>query len=575
MRILFLTHSFNSLTQRLFVELTERGHVVSVEFDINDSITREAVALFHPDLIIAPFLKRAIPEDVWRRHLCMVVHPGPKGDRGPSALDWAVLDGVPSWGVTVLQAEAEFDAGDIWASHSFPMRTAAKGSLYRNEVTEAAVKGVLEAVAALQQGRQTAEARDDRVSYVAGRPRPVMRQRQRRIDWSSDDTATILRKIRSGDGFPGVLDDIEGLPVYLFDACAESTLSGPPGTIIAKRGGAICRATADGAIWIGHLRVKAQEPTLKLPATMILSDGLRDLPEAPTHEGETYRDLWYEEEDGVGCLHFPFYNGAMSTGHCRRLRAAFNTARRRPTRVIVLMGGPDFWSNGLHLNTIEAADSPADESWRNINEIDNLVRDIITTDSHYVVAAVRGNAGAGGVFMALAADRIVARHGIVLNPHYKNMGNLYGSEYWTYLLPRRLDRERAEQVVAARLPMGTVEAHRLGMIDEVIDADGLQLDRVLRARAKDLAADSDLPRLLDDKRARLQRDQAAKSLETYRAAELQHMKLNFYGFDPSFHVARYNFVHKVPKSHTPLAIAKHRRIAQSRTCRPETATYRR
>ena len=36
------------------------------------------------------------------------------------------------------------------------------------------------------------------------------------------------------------------------------------------------------------------------------------------------------------------------------------------------------------------------------------------------------------------------------------------------------------------------------------------------------------------------------------------MQLNFYGFDPSYHVARYNFVRKVPKSRTPLTIARHR-----------------
>jgi len=29
------------------------------------------------------------------------------------------------------------------------------------------------------------------------------------------------------------------------------------------------------------------------------------------------------------------------------------------------------------------------------------------------------------------------------------------------------------------------------------------------------------------------------------------MRLNFYGFDPSYHVARYNFVRKVPKSARP------------------------
>ena len=83
MRILLLCHSFNSLTQRLHVELREAGHAVSVEFDVNDAVTREAVALFKPDLVIAPFLKRAIPEDVWRSVRCLIVHPGVRGDKGP------------------------------------------------------------------------------------------------------------------------------------------------------------------------------------------------------------------------------------------------------------------------------------------------------------------------------------------------------------------------------------------------------------------------------------------------------------------------------------------------------------
>jgi hypothetical protein len=38
MRILFLTHAFNSLTQRLFVELREWGHEVAVDNDINDEV---------------------------------------------------------------------------------------------------------------------------------------------------------------------------------------------------------------------------------------------------------------------------------------------------------------------------------------------------------------------------------------------------------------------------------------------------------------------------------------------------------------------------------------------------------
>ena len=136
MRILLLTHSFNGLAQRLHVELAARGHALSVELDIADAVTIEAVKGFRPDLVIAPFLKRAIPESVWRAVPCLIVHPGIVGDRGPSALDWAIFDQAREWGVTVLRAEAELDAGPVWAAETFPMREASKSSLYRREVTE-------------------------------------------------------------------------------------------------------------------------------------------------------------------------------------------------------------------------------------------------------------------------------------------------------------------------------------------------------------------------------------------------------------------------------------------------------
>src|SRR3972149_8897602 len=128
MRILFLTHSFNSLTQRLYVELTERGHDISIEFDINDVVTVEAVRLFQPDLIVAPYLRRAIPGEIWRNQLCLIVHPGIVGDRGPSALDWAILNGEAEWGVTVLHANGEMDAGPVWASTNFSMREGRQSS---------------------------------------------------------------------------------------------------------------------------------------------------------------------------------------------------------------------------------------------------------------------------------------------------------------------------------------------------------------------------------------------------------------------------------------------------------------
>ncbi len=217
MRILLLTHAFNSLTQRIYTELVAARHEVSVEFDVKDSVTEEAIALWRPELIVAPFLKRRIPESVWRRHRCLVIHPGVEGDRGPTALDWAILDGETEWGVTVLEANGEMDGGDIWASVGFPMREASKSSLYRNEVTEAAVAALQLALARIESGEKPVPLDYSRPG-VRGRLRPPMQQSDRVIDWSSDSTSTVLRKIRTADGTPGVRDEILGEQVYLYDA---------------------------------------------------------------------------------------------------------------------------------------------------------------------------------------------------------------------------------------------------------------------------------------------------------------------------------------------------------------------
>ena len=564
MRILFLCHSFNSLTQRLFVELQAAGHEVSVEFDVNDEVTTEAVTLFQPDLVLAPFLKRAIPETVWRHNVCLVVHPGIVGDRGPSALDWAMLNGESRWGVTVLQANAEMDAGDIWASVEFPMRDATKASIYRNEVTEAAVAAVSMALERFGQVGYAPTPLDYKSPAVQGQLRPLVKQTDRAIDWSRDDTSTVLRKIRSADGFPGVKDRLKGRDLFLYDAHSEPSLRGEPGELIGVSGPGVCRATIDGAVWIGHLRDPAGEHPFKLPAVKLLSDEIAGLPVIDPTGNSGYLETWYREQNGVGYLHFPFYNGAMSSEQCDRLRADYCEARERNTRVIVLMGGEDFWSNGMHLNRIEAAESAADESWKNINAIDDLAKEIINTSSHITVSAVAGNAGAGGVFLARAADRVWLRSGVILNPHYKDMGNLYGSEYWSYLMPRYAGEDHALRISQGRLPMGSSEAVDLGLADARFADHQASFNREVEERAERLAASAELERMLLEKSQRRDADEAVKPLEQYRAEELEKMHLNFYGFDPSYHVARYNFVYKIPKSRTPLTIAKHRRVSKLR-----------
>ena len=273
MRILLISSAYNSMTQRIHAELADHGHDVAVELALSDQVMRDAVRRHDPGLVIAPMLTTAIPADIWSARPCFIVHPGPEGDRGPSSLDWAIMGGAGRWGVTVLQANAEMDAGDIWASVEFTMPGCSKSSLYRTEVADAALEAVLLAVTRFEEGSYRPEPLDYSRPGVTGQCRPPCRQEHRRIDWPTEPTSSVVAKLRAADSSPGVLDVIGDREYFLFGGYEEDGLRGDPGAIIARRDGAVCRATVDGAVWIPQLRRRRHAggpATFKVPATLAL-----------------------------------------------------------------------------------------------------------------------------------------------------------------------------------------------------------------------------------------------------------------------------------------------------------------
>lgn len=569
MHILLVASAFNSLTQRVLAELLDRGHTAGVTLALgNDDALREAVRRHDPQLLVAPMLTTAIPEDVWRARTCLIVHPGPPGDRGASSLDWALQAGAQSWGVTVLEAVAGMDAGDVWAWSPLKVPPlAGKSDLYRGEVADAAVDAVLLAVERFASGKY--KPQPQAATDLAAGWRPFMKQAQRRIDWAADTTEAVLRQLRAADSQPGVRDELLGMPWYLHGGHPEDELRGPPGELIATRAGAICRATVDGAVWIPQLSPWREPgagagslwPSYKLPAVQALGDLLRaSVPEVPAplqlpDTRRTWTEMRYSEHGAVGTLNFSFPGGAMSTVQCRRLLRAYRFALTRPTAVLVLGGLRDFFSNGIHLNVIEAADDPAEESWANIHAMNDLVEAVLTTTDRLTVAALGGNAAAGGVMLALAADEVWCRDGAVLNPHYALMG-LHGSEYWTFTLPRRVGAAEAQRLTQAALPVSARRAVQLGMAQRVLQAAPQEFGDEVARLAAELAAAPDLAERIARKQAAREQDEAVKPLQRYRDEELSHMRRNFFDAREPHAGLRSAFVRKEKAQHTPPHLAR-------------------
>ncbi|KAM7218008.1 ClpP/crotonase [Rhypophila decipiens] len=339
MKILFLCTAHNSLSQRLFLALAE-NHTISIEYALSDTTMVEAATLFQPDLIICPFLTARVPREIYHQSLALIIHPGPPGDVGPpSALDWLLVGdggsetdpekllitqplsdlGRQYWGVTVLQAIEEFDAGPVWAFEQFPVDIndlhLTKSTLYRGLVTRAAVIATLAAVerirARLLEMAPWSNLESQLGSKMAGltlslhispsntyrdysvtekkpfqggttRHRPLLKAAQRGFDISLHMAKEISRRIRCSDSQPGCLSTVLGKNLYLYGGIVEEgqwvqDIDVVAGALIGCRDEAVCIATCDKkGVWITHLRrVKGKQDTTlwpKVPAVTCLQD---------------------------------------------------------------------------------------------------------------------------------------------------------------------------------------------------------------------------------------------------------------------------------------------------------------
>jgi putative two-component system protein, hydrogenase maturation factor HypX/HoxX len=151
------------------------------------------------------------------------------------------------------------------------------------------------------------------------------------------------------------------------------------------------------------------------------------------------------------------------------------------------------------------------------------------------------------VILALAADLLVGRDDIVLSPYYQHMGGLFGSEYWTYLLPRRIGVEMTARIVGAPfLPVGARQAVEIGLLDHAFGDTLRNFQARTRELARSVADDPGFERRLEQKRRRRAADERSKPLQAYRDEELTRCYECFFGLDPSYHRARQRFVHKLP-----------------------------
>jgi methionyl-tRNA formyltransferase len=163
--------------------------------------------------------------------------------RGAAPIQSAILSGLETTGVSIMQLEAGLDSGPVLHRIETEIPADETGGELTERLAELGAGALVEALMLMEAGEAHPVPQDHGGATYA----PKINRETTRLDWSKD-AATVARMIRAFDPEPGAWALLKSEPVKLFGAKAVNG-GGEPGTVIAA-GKTLQVAAAVGAVEI-------------------------------------------------------------------------------------------------------------------------------------------------------------------------------------------------------------------------------------------------------------------------------------------------------------------------------------
>lgn len=171
-------------------------------------------------------------------------------------MNWAVLEGMETTGVTIMRMVEAMDAGPILLQRSVPIGPTETASELGARLSEVGVEALVEALAGLEAGALEEREQDHSAATFA----PKVSREMARIDWNRP-AGELGWHLRGFDSVPGAWSLLGGESVKLFgpDPKDDFTHDQSPGTIMEG-------SPAEGllvACGMGALRIMEAQPAGK------------------------------------------------------------------------------------------------------------------------------------------------------------------------------------------------------------------------------------------------------------------------------------------------------------------------
>ena len=212
------------------------------------------LAALRPDLMVMAYVTLKVPEPVLDTptHGSIQYHPSllPR-HRGPSAINWAIVHGDATTGVTVFWPDDGLDTGPVLLTKDVEITPDdTLGSLYFDKLFPIGVDAMTEAVDLVRDGRAPRIAQDEaQATYESW-----YRREDAEVDWSRP-VARVYDLIRGCNPRPGAWTTAGSAEVQVLDAeRLDEDPGAPPGQVVAVDGHRVVVAAGGGAIAVRVVR---------------------------------------------------------------------------------------------------------------------------------------------------------------------------------------------------------------------------------------------------------------------------------------------------------------------------------
>lgn len=227
----------------------------------------EHLKTFRPDLIVVAAYGQLLPQSILDlpKYGCLNVHTSilPKY-RGAAPIQWAIIDGEPETGVTIMKMDAGLDTGDILTVSKTPIAPEDDAATLHDRLAVIGAKALVETIPAYINGDIKPQPQPPEGSTYA---RKITKD-DGRLDWSQP-ARVLFNRIRGLTPWPGAFTFLS--PEHklrllkIWQTELLDGMSGQPGKVLQADKAGIVVACGVGALRItslqreGGRRMKAAE----------------------------------------------------------------------------------------------------------------------------------------------------------------------------------------------------------------------------------------------------------------------------------------------------------------------------